>query len=271
VSIVSLEDAGDPARYGGKAFHLGAALRAGLPVPPGYAVSVEALYEVEQGHAALRAQAGALVDKLGPPVAVRSSAVGEDAEEASFAGQHLTCLNVLDAEAVIAGLLRVYESAHCEAALAYREKRGISAAVSIGAVVQKLVDPVCAGVLFTRNPVTGANERVIEAAWGLGETVVAGLVTPDYYRVTRDGRVIETRIGEKDLAVRRNPLGSTSEVEVEAKLVHAPCLDMQALVRLHELAQRCETHFGSALDLEWAFADDVLYLLQSRPISTGRA
>lgn len=270
MSIVRLQDATDAAVFGGKAFHLGAALRAGLPVPPGFAVSVAALDGIERADPALLARVGRLVAELEPPLAVRSSAVGEDAEEASFAGQHLTCLNVIHAEAAVAALRRVYESAHTEAALAYRRRKGIDAPVRIAAVVQKLVDPVCAGVLFTRNPVTGADERVIEAAWGLGEAVVAGLVTPDHYRVARDGRVIEARAGEKDLAVRRDPAGSTCEVAVEPALVHTACLDGDWLRRLHELASSCEAHFGCELDLEWARVGDTLHLLQSRPISTGR-
>jgi pyruvate,water dikinase len=260
----------DAAEFGGKAFNLGAALRAGLPVPPGYAVSVVALEAIARRDAALVDRVRAAVTSLGFPVAARSSAVGEDAEEASFAGQHITALNLTSVDETIAGLARVHDSAHTEAALAYRSKKGITAPVRIAAVVQKLVDPDCAGVLFTRNPVTGAHEHVIEAAWGLGETVVAGLVTPDHCRVSRDGRVLEARAGEKDLAVRRAPGGGTVEEEVEQALVHARCLDDAWLGRLADLATRCEEHFGEQLDLEWARVDGELLLLQSRPISTGR-
>lgn len=271
MSILPLESAADPAVYGGKAAHLGAALRAGLPVPPGYAVSVDALARVEAGDAGTHARLHAIFEELGPPVAARSSAVGEDAEEASFAGQHVTALNLTTPHAVIDGLRRVYESAHTEAALGYRKKKGIVAPIQVAAVVQKLVDPICAGVLFTKNPVTGAHEHVIEAAWGLGETVVAGLVTPDHYRVGRDGRVLEVRPGEKDLAVRRSASGGTEEVDVDPLLMHARCLDDAWLGRLHDLATRCEAHFGASLDLEWARVGDTLYLLQTRPISTGRS
>lgn len=271
MSIVPLKEAIDAAEFGGKAFHLGAALRAGLPVPPGYAVSVAALSAVERQEGTTLEVIHDLVTRLGPPVAARSSAIGEDAEEASFAGQHVTALNLMTPEQTIDGLRRVYESAHTEAALAYRKKKGITTPIRVAAVVQKLVDPICAGVLFTKNPVTGAHEHVIEAAWGLGETVVAGLVTPDHYRVARDGRILECRPGEKDLAVRRDPNGSTQEVEVEPRLVHARCLDDAWLARLHDLASKCESHFGPYLDLEWARVGNDLYLLQSRPISTGRS
>ena len=271
MTIVALAQALDTNEYGGKACHLGAALRAGLLVPPGYAVSVDALSRLEQNEPAASARIAAIVAELGVPVAARSSAVGEDAEDASFAGQHLTALNLMSAAATIDGLQRVYHSAHTEAALGYRKKKGINAPIRVAAVVQKLVDPVCAGVLFTKNPVTGAHEHVIEAAWGLGETVVAGLVTPDQYRVARDGRVLAVQVGEKDLAVRRIASGGTEEAEVEAALVHARCLDDAWLARLHDLALRCEACFGPHLDLEWARVGNDLYLLQSRPISTGRA
>jgi pyruvate,water dikinase len=270
VSIVELEHADDILTFGGKAFHLGSARRAGLPVPPGYAVSVDALAQIERREPLPVARVQALFAELGAPVAVRSSAIGEDAEDASFAGQHLTCLNLMTEAAVVDAFALVYDSAHTEAALAYRQKKNITAPIRVAAVMQRLVDPICAGVLFTRNPVTGADERVIEAAWGLGETVVAGLVTPDHYRLGADGRVLEVRVGEKDLAVRRAASGGTYEAAVEPRLIEARCLDGAWLLRLHELATRCEAHFGRALDLEWARVGDELFLLQSRPISTGR-
>lgn len=271
MSIVALKAVVDPLAFGGKAFHLGAALRVGLPVPAGFAVSVEALARLERGDPAVIAEVRARFAELGAPVAVRSSAIGEDAEDASFAGQHLTCLNLMAADAVVDGLVRVYHSAHSEAALGYRKKKNLSTEIRVAALMQTLVDPICAGVVFTRNPVTGADERVIEAAWGLGETVVAGLVTPDYYRVARDGRVLEARVGDKDIAVRCAGSGGTHEAPVEPTLIAAHCLDSDWLMRVNELATRCEAHFGSELDLEWARVGDTLYLLQSRPISTGRA
>lgn len=268
--IVPLGQVTDPGPFGGKAFHLGAALRAGLPVPPGYGVSVDALSAVDRGDRAMEAELSSVLRELGAPVAARSSAVGEDGEGASFAGQHVSVLNVLSEAELVLALRRVRQSAHTEAAAGYRKKQGISTPVRIAAVVQKLVDPDAAGVLFTRNPVTGARERVVEAAWGLGEGVVAGLVTPDHYRVAEDGRILEVRPGEKDLAVRRNPSGGTEEVEVEPDRIHARCLDDSALGRLHALAARCEAHFGFGLDLEWAFVGTELFLLQSRPITAGR-
>jgi pyruvate,water dikinase len=131
-----------------------------------------------------------------------------------------------------------------------------------------LVDADCAGVLFTRNPMTGADEIVIEAAWGLGETVVAGLVTPDHFRLSADGRIVEQRIGEKDIAMRRAADGGTHETSIAPELVEAPCLDTAALARLVALAREATALFGPAIDLEWAFAGGALHLLQARPITT---
>jgi pyruvate,water dikinase len=266
--FVALEQAQDAECYGGKASQLGRALGAGLPVPPGYALSVSALEAVQQGDAAALARVTTIFQALGAPLAARSSGIGEDAGDASFAGQHATVLNIMSAAGLVAGLVSVHASAHAPAALAYRARKGITGPVRIAAVVQKLVDAECAGVLFTRNPVTGADEIMIEAAWGLGEAVVAGLVTPDQYRITHDGRVLEVRVGEKDLAILRQPDGGTVEAEVPSERVHARCLDDAWLLRLAQLAGTAKAAFGIECDLEWAVAQRQLYLLQSRPIST---
>ena len=121
---------------------------------------------------------------------MRSSAVGEDSEGASFAGQHATILNVRDEDQVVDAVLKVRESAHTESARAYRRTLGLDEAPRIAVVVQRMIEPDCAGVMFTRNPLDGADERVIEASWGLGESVVAGLVVPDNYALDQQGRVL---------------------------------------------------------------------------------
>lgn len=139
----------------------------------------------------------------------------------------------------------------------------------MGVVVQRLVHADCAGVLFTRHPTTGADERVIEATWGLGEAVVAGIVTPDHYRVARGGRVLEKTPGEKDCAIMWSEEGGTAEVPVPAHKVSMLCLDDMRLAALDALASACEKAFGGTQDLEWAFAADRLYLLQRRAITRG--
>jgi pyruvate,water dikinase len=207
---------------------------------------------------------------LDGPVAVRSSAVGEDSETASFAGQHLTCLNVRPSLPTLADAVRaIWRSAHSESALAYRQRLGLPSHPRVGVVVQELVVADCAGVLFTRNPSNGADEIVIEASWGLGESVVAGLVTPDRFRIRREGTVLERTSGMKDIAIRILPEGGTQEAEVPDERVHALCLNDARLRKLHALAMRCERTFGGTQDLEWAFAGRTLYLLQRRALTRG--
>lgn len=261
---------------GGKAVHLASALRAGLPVPNGVALPfalADAIAADQHGVLASARRMLAEALELGRGVAVRSSAVGEDGASASFAGQHLTVLGLNSVEAVIDAIRRVRASASAPSALAYRARMSVTGEVRVGVVIQELVDAECAGVLFTRNPMTGADERVIEAAWGLGESVVSGLVVPDRYRVARDGRVLECTPGLKDVALR--PQGSsgggTAEAAVDERLARALCLDEARIARLHALAERCEAIFGSAQDLEWAFTArprDELFLLQRRAITT---
>jgi pyruvate, water dikinase len=264
----ALHEAHDESEFGGKAFHLALSLKAGLPVPPGFALGVAHVEAVASGHEEALAHLRVEFASLGGPCAVRSSAIGEDSEGASFAGQHLTILNVRTAEDVTPAVLRVRESAHTEGALAYRRQMGLEERPRIAVVVQRMIEPDVAGVMFTRNPTTGADERVIEASWGLGESVVAGLIVPDNWVLARDGSVLSERIGVKDLALRSAPGGGTYEEEVDADLVEAPCLGADQLAQLHELASRCEAHFGmGGLDIEWAFSGGELYLLQYRAMT----
>jgi pyruvate,water dikinase len=121
--------------------------------------------------------------------------------------------------------------------------------------------------MFTRNPINGADERMIEASWGLGESVVAGLVIPDSYRVGRDGQVLERRPGLKRIAVRGLAAGGTVEEEVAPELVEQLCLDDSRLEELNGLALRCEDVYGPDRDIEWAVADGTLYVLQCRAVT----
>ncbi len=259
----------DAARFGGKAASLAAAMAAGIAVPDGFALSPEAVDAVVRGDASTLAALARAI--FGGPTAVRSSAIGEDSAEASFAGQHATKLNATTSEEIVAAIHEVWASGRTEAALGYRARMGIGGEPRVAVVVQAMIDPDCAGVLFTRNPIDGADERVIEAAWGLGEAVVAGLVTPDSFRVSRAGLVLARRAGHKDIAIRPNPRGGTDEVAVDLQRAAALCLDDRQLARLNDLATRCETRFltvaGGALDIEWAFARGELHLLQSRAVT----
>lgn len=260
---VALIAADDPSIYGGKAVQLGTALRAGLPVPDGVALGWADVDAVVAGHASL--------DDVALPslCSVRSSAVDEDSADASFAGAHLTVLGVEGCDAVLEAVAAVRASAYDPGALAYRAAMGLDACPRMAVVVQRLVDSDVAGVMFTRNPMTGADECVIEASWGLGEAVVAGLVTPDHWVLDASGQMTKFIVGEKDIAIRRTASGTTEE-PVDGDLIEAPCLDKTQLRTLHELALTCDRVYGErGHDIEFAFAAGELYLLQRRPITRG--
>lgn len=271
MTIVPLAGAEQESIFGGKAVSLGAAIRAGLPVPPGVAVAASIVDRIATDCAA---STSALLESAHVPrsrLAVRSSAVGEDSAGASFAGQHLTKLNVGRPD-LAAAVRAVWESARTASALAYRSRQGLPAEPKIGAVVQMMVEPIAAGVLFTRNPMTGANEQMIEAAWGLGEAVVSGAVIPDRYRLDADGRTLEITPGLKDVKVWYADGEGTVEVPVATELHSALCLRDAHVAALHDLSARCQRVWGSALDIEWALGpDDAIYLLQCRPITAGPA
>lgn len=266
--LLPLHDVTHERRFGGKAAQLGAALRAGFPVPHGVALSVDLVSAVARRHHEAIEQCRRALPLVGSAcVAVRSSAVGEDGARASFAGQHLTRLGVAHEDALVDAVIEVWRSGRSDAAVAYRQRLGVVGEPEVAVVVQEMVDAECAGVMFTKNPVDGSDERVIEGAWGLGEAVVGGLCDPDRWRVARGGSVIEETIGEKDVAVRLRPGGDTEEVEVSAERRRVPCLDARRLAMLEALAARCEMEFEGAHDIEWAFAGDRLFLLQRRAVT----
>jgi pyruvate,water dikinase len=270
VRFAPLIDALDEAHYGGKAASLARSLRAGLPVPPGFALGAPDVEAVaENDPAALQCLASQFRGLAGP-CAVRSSAIGEDSDEASFAGQHVTMLNVRDAVYVAEAVVKVRASAYAESARAYRRSLGMDDTPRVGVVVQRMIEPDCAGVMFTRNPLNGADERVIEASWGLGEAVVAGLVVPDNYALDPRGRVLRRTAGEKDIALRSSVEGGTVEEALDDSLVSAFCLTDDMLAGLHDLAARCEAFSGQGVDVEFAFAGERLYLLQCRPMTRNR-
>lgn len=268
IDVVPLVEVRDPARFGSKAVGLGAALRSGLPVPDGFAISGPAVEAVSTNDPTLTDAVTKAAAALVFPLAVRSSAADEDGAVASFAGQHVTLLNVAAIEDLVPALLEIWWSANSDAAISYRQRVGLVTRPSVGVVVQSLLDPDVAGVLFTQNPITGADERMIEASWGLGEAVVAGLVIPDHFVLDRSGRVLQRTAGRKHLAVRPSPAGGTVEEAVLGDKVERLCLDEAQLAELARLATRCEETYGPGRDIEWAFAGGQLYLLQCRAVTT---
>ena len=269
--VVPFAKAHETSLYGSKAVGLGDAARHGIAVPPGVALSGDLVEAVaSQDEKAIDKLAKAIA-ALPPPFAVRSSAVDEDGAAASFAGQHLTVLNVHSVSDVPAAVRDVWWSANSDSAITYRQKVGLFTRPSVGVVVQTLLDPSVAGVMFTEHPVTGADERLVEASWGLGEAVVAGLVVPDHFRLDRAGRVLERKAGRKRIAIRSLPNGGTFEEPVPPAQVNQLCLDDAQLAGLSELALQCEQVYGPRRDIEWAFQEGRLHLLQCRAVTTGKA
>jgi pyruvate,water dikinase len=267
--LLPLSLARDAQAFGGKAAQLAAALGAGLPVPDGFALDWASVRALVSGGAAALAPLTGIAQ--GGPWAVRSSAIGEDSAEASFAGTHLTVLGVVGLESLLDAIHQVHDSALDDAAIAYRRQRGLDPAPRMAVVLQPMIASQAAGVLFTKNPVTGADERVIEASWGLGETVVSGLVSPDQYRLSSDdGCLLDRWAGEKDVALWLQADGTVTQARVAPDLVDAWCLSEEQLGQLHALATLCDEVFGTTEhDIEFAFGNDRLHLLQRRPITHG--
>ncbi|GAC1350232.1 MAG: hypothetical protein NVSMB27_30790 [Ktedonobacteraceae bacterium] len=251
---------------GGKGASLANMTAQGLPVPPGFVIpayvleqSVESsrLRELTLAHNHQEAQA--LIQQAEPPstiaehymqlgadkVAVRSSACAEDSDAASYAGQQETYLNVSGADDVRRRVLDCWASFFSERALFYRSRKGSLHDLGMAVVVQKMLDPTKAGVLFTVDPVQRRRDRMmIEAVFGLGEQVVSGEVTPDHYVVDRLG------------AIKRE------------HLVKQRVLELEEIQQLVALGTQLAKQFGAPQDIEWAIEDGNIYLLQSRPITT---
>jgi phosphoenolpyruvate synthase/pyruvate phosphate dikinase len=201
--------------------------------------------------------------------AVRSSATAEDLPTASFAGQQDTYLNVIGPAAVLQHVSRCWASLFTERAVTYRRRNGIDhRTVQMAVVVQRMVFPHAAGILFTADPVTG-NRKVatVDAGFGLGEALVSGLVNPDVFTV-RDGEVVTKTIAAKHLAVHAVPGGGTQEVAIELERQEQPALTDAQVLQLVRLGRRIEAHFGRPQDIEWCLVDDGFQIVQSRPITT---
>ncbi|MGP3916729.1 rifamycin-inactivating phosphotransferase [Nonomuraea sp. 10N515B] len=201
--------------------------------------------------------------------AVRSSATAEDLPTASFAGQQDTYLNVVGPAEILQHVSRCWASLFTERAVTYRQRNGIDhRTVHMAVVVQQMVFPQAAGILFTADPVT-SNRRVasIEAGFGLGEALVSGLVNADVYKV-RDGEVVAKAVGAKQLAIHASPAGGTQEQAIDPERQEQPALTDSQVVRLAQLGRRIEAHFGRPQDIEWCLVDDGFQIVQSRPITT---
>jgi len=201
--------------------------------------------------------------------AVRSSATAEDLPTASFAGQQDTYLNVVGPAAILQHVSRCWASLFTERAVTYRLRSGLDhRKVRMAVVVQQMVLPRAAGILFTADPITGSRKVAsVEASFGLGEALVSGLVNADVYKV-RDGDVVAKAVATKRLAIYAIPAGGTQEQAIEPERQDEPALADAQAVRLAQLARRIEAHFGRPQDIEWCLVDDGFQIVQSRPITT---
>ena len=203
------------------------------------------------------------------PVAVRSSATTEDAEDASFAGLQDTFLWVLGADQMVARVRECWGSLYSVESMCYRRKQGLPEdGVAMAVVVQRMVDAMCAGVMFTRSPTTGDKSVItIEGAWGLGSAVVSGEVTPDRWVIGKiTGEISVRDISDKHARQVPAPGGGIHEVENEAVIATQPCLTDDQLMALREIGRKVERHYGKPQDIEWALDEGGnVFLLQSRP------
>jgi pyruvate,water dikinase len=295
---------------GGKGASLARMAGAGLPVPRGFVVCAAAFQAFLERHGArdvvlalmerldvhdtaalnivsdqvraiigehplpdeLHAVIRAAYENLGPriPVAVRSSAVGEDGEAASFAGQQETFLNVRGDDAVARDVRECWASYFAPRALFYRAQKGTLLDTRMAVVVQEMVLAEKSGVLFTVDPIHKRRDRmVIEAVFGLGEGVVSGMITPDHYVVDRtSGAVVNEFISVQSIAVMHDVHGGTRHVELSEAEGGERVLGEDELQDLRTTGLRVEACLGSPQDIEWSFRDGELLLLQSRPITT---
>jgi len=201
--------------------------------------------------------------------AVRSSATAEDLPTSSFAGQQDTYLNVIGSAAILRDISRCWASLFTERAVTYRTRNGFDHRNALMAVVvQQMVFPSAAGVLFTADPVTG-NRKVssIEAGFGLGEATVSGLVNADVYKV-RGGEVVARLVARKQLAIDAAQSGGTQVPATRPDQQQRRVLTDAQIMRLAQLGRRIEAHFGRPQDIEWCLADDEFQIVQSRPITT---
>ena len=270
----------DPAQVGGKSAHL-SRLAAAFPVPSGFCLTAGAFDPDHSADAplptvlaaALAAAYEALSHHVGfpdVPVAVRSSALDEDGDLASFAGQHETELNLVGVDAVLGAIVRCWASGRSERAQAYRKQQGLATEeVRLAVLVQQLVMADTSAVVFSANPISGSrDEVVVTASWGLGESVVSGTVTPDTWVVRKsDLGVKEERIGAKErmtVAVT----GGTREVTAPRLLRERASLSRAQVTELAKLAVELEVKISRPVDIETAYAREELFLLQCRPITT---
>lgn len=203
------------------------------------------------------------------PLAIRSSATAEDLPNASFAGQQDTYLNVIGEASVLAHISKCFASLFTDRAVIYRIQNNFDhRKVQLSVVVQKMIFPQVSGILFTADPISG-NRKVtsIDASFGLGEALVAGLVNADIYKV-RSGTIVDKKISTKKIAINALKEGGTKEQAIKPEQQNVQALSGKQIIELEQIGRKIEQHFGRPQDIEWCLADNQFYIVQSRPITT---
>ncbi len=268
--ILPLSECDDITLTGGKAVNLARMIAAGLPVPDGFVVTTAALRHADAGIGSeLAAGIGDAYAAIGrPTVAVRSSATLEDQPTASLAGQFVSQIGVRGEEGLLDAVAKCRASVQSERTAAYAAAQHLDAgAIEMAVIVQELVPTEVSGVLFTRNPQSGAaDEMLVEAVWGLGNPLVSGAVQPDQWQLDgASGSVRRTRIADQEIW---QPPDASEAVPLPEDRRRTACLDEDALRALWELGRRTIECFGCDQDIEWGFAEGRFFLLQSRPVTT---
>lgn len=201
--------------------------------------------------------------------AVRSSATAEDLPHASFAGQQDTYLNIIGKEAILQHISKCWASLFTDRAVIYRMQNGFDhSQVYLSVIVQRMVFPQASGILFTADPITSNRKLLsIDASFGLGEALVAGLVSPDCYKV-QEGQIVDKRIATKKLAIYGRKEGGTETKQIDPDQQKTQTLTDQQIIQLARIGRQIEAYFGCPQDIEWCLAHDTFYILQSRPITT---
>src|SRR5579885_3439828 len=279
---------------GGKGANLGELTRIeGIHVPDGFCISTEAstsiigktssinalldqlsLLKVEDRDkiAELSAEICRIIERMAIPEDIQeeiTSFLSRLGENNSYAGQQDTYLNIIGKQAILKHISKCWASLFTERAVIYRIQNGFDHhKVSLAVVVQKMVFPQVAGIVFTADPVT-SNRKVlsIDASFGLGEALVSGLVNADSYKV-RNGKIIEKKIATKKLAMYALKDGGTKAEEIEPEKQNKQALTEEQILQLERIGRKIEEHFGCPQDIEWCLVDDTFYIVQSRPITT---
>lgn len=201
-------------------------------------------------------------------VAVRSSATAEDLPTASFAGQQASFLNVKGVKELLDSVKKCWASLYEPRAIFYRSKHNVKDS-SISIIVQRMINSEKSGVIFTVNPVTGKDQIVMEATFGLGESLVSGAVQPDNYTISKDLKILEKKIGKKErMRTRDYASGRTIEISVPQAQVQAQVLTDQEILKLAKYALLLEEHYGKHQDIEFAIDLNRIYIVQTRPVTT---